>query len=91
MSFVFKFIGADADNYFLMAYNKRMDMNKGVFFYKIPNSFFDEYIFKGEIEVEVITEIEVFVENMYNYLIRDGFLEVINQDEFMNIEVKYEE
>ena len=64
-------------------------MNKGVFFYKIPISYFDEYEVKGETVIEFLIRIEDFVGSMFEDLIRDGFLTVIDEIDFENIIINY--
>lgn len=86
----FEIIGINTENYYLISFDDAMDMGKGVFFYKTPISFFD-FIDMEQPEFFVLVEIELFVSRYHNFMIRDGFLEVISQDEFMNIVVNYEE
>lgn len=86
----FEIIGANNENYFLMAFDREMDMSKGVFFYKTPISFFD-FVETDQPVFYFMYEIESFIERYYNLMIRDGLLEIIGQDEFMDIEVKFEE
>ena len=85
----FEIIGADTENYFLMAFDKGMDMNKGVFFYKIPVDYFFEFGVKGETVIEFLIRIEDFVGSMFEDLIRDGFLTVIDEIDFENIIINY--
>lgn len=86
----FEIIGADTENYYLMAFDKQMDMSKGVFFYKTPINFFD-FVETDQPTFYFMYEIESFIERYFELMIRDGLLEVIGQDEFMDIEVKYKE
>lgn len=86
----FEIIGADTENYYLMAFDEEMDMSKGVFFYKTPISFFD-FVENDQPVFYFVYEIESFVERYFDFMIRDGFLEIIDQNEFMDIEVNYRE
>lgn len=86
----FEIIGADNENFYVMGFDKKMDMSKGVFFYKTPISFFD-FIDLDQEEFYFMLEVELFIARYYDLMVRDNFLEGINQDEFMNIEVNYRE
>lgn len=86
----FEIIGADTENYYLMAFDRKMDMSKGVFFYKTPISFFD-FIDMEQPEFYFMLEIELFIGKYFDLMVRDNILEIIGQDEFMNIEIEYEE
>lgn len=81
----FEIIGYDTKNFYVMGFDKRMDMSKGVFFYKTPISFFD--FIEDDDVVYFIIDVELFIERYYELMIRDNFLEIIGQDEFMNISV----
>lgn len=85
----FEIIGADNENFYLMAFDKKMEMSKGVFFYKTPINFFD-FIDLEQSEFYFELEVELFVARYYDLMVRDNLLEVIGQDEFMNIEIEYE-
>ena len=84
----FEIIGADTENYYLMAFDEEMDMSKGVFFYKTPISFFD-FVETDQPTFYFMFEIESFIERYYDLLIRDGYLDLINQSEFLDIEINY--
>lgn len=85
----FEIIGADSENYFLMAFDRGLDMDKGVFFYKMPVSYFFEYGVEGETVIEFLIRIEDFVGSFYENLIRDGVLTVIDEVDFDNIIINY--
>lgn len=89
MSFQFEIIGANSDYYYLMAFDGE-DMSKGVFFYKTPISFFD-FVDTDQPVFYFMFEIESFVERYFDLMIRDGWLNVIDGSEFMDIEVRFEE
>ncbi len=85
----FEIIGADSENYFLMAFDEEKDMSKGVFFYKIPISYFDEYLSSGEAGIDKLIDIELCIESMYKLLIAGGFLRQIDKDDFANINIQF--
>lgn len=86
----FEIIGANNENYFLMAFDEKMDMSKGVFFYKTPVSFFD-FVDTDQPAFSFMFDIAIFIEQYYDLMIRDGLLKIIDQYDFMDIEVKYDE
>lgn len=86
----FEIIGADSENYFLMAFDEKLDMSKGVFFCKTPISFFD-FIDMNQPDFFFMYEIEVYIEENYECLIEDGLLSYIDKLEFLDIVVRYEE
>ena len=86
----FEIIGANTENYYVMAFDEEMDMSKGVFFYKTPISFFD-FVEIDQPVFYFMFEIESFIERYYELMIRDGLLKIIDSTEFLDIEVRYEE
>ncbi len=85
----FEIIGANTENYYLICFDEEFDICKGVFFYKILIDYFSGFIFERDDVIDILIDIELFIEDMYESLIDNGILKPINYEDSKNINITF--